>query len=139
MGYKDVDRWVTKQINRAQQAAPDYAAGARATDRDPTAEAIKAQPKWIARLQERETQDKYARGLQRAGKAGWLAGVENKGVQRYAPGVAAAEPKIRDFATKFSSHLGTAVPQVRAMGSTSYEERKARAIKMMDLNHGFKR
>lgn len=138
MSYKDVAGWVDKYARNAANAAPDYVKGATSTDKDPTALAVAAKDKWSARLAEQGTKDKYARRLAAAGKNGWLQGVKTKGNERYASGVNAAKPKVQAFATQFSQHLSTALPTVHAMASTTYEQRKQRAIAMMDANHGFK-
>lgn len=137
--YSDPNKWTQKQIRNSQAASGDYVDGARSTDKDPAQLALAAVPKWKARINEADTEKKLRAGLGRTSKASWQAAVENKGAQRYGPGVAAAEPKIREFAAQFGSHLASVVPTIEKMPSTTYEERKQRAIAMMDANHKFTR
>lgn len=139
MRYSDPAKWTQKQIQRSQAASGDYAEGARTTAKDPAALALAAVPKWKARINEAETEAKLKRGLQRTTKSSWIDAVVNKGASRYGPGVAAAAPKIQEFATQFGNHLSSVLPAIEKMPSTTYEERKQRAIAMMDANHKFVR
>lgn len=78
---------VTKWQNRAGAASQDYVDGARTTDKDQAQRGIASKQIWQQALQESFGRDAYAKGLQRSGKTGWLAGVEQKGANNYAGGV----------------------------------------------------
>lgn len=84
---KTASQAVVKWQARAGQAGQDYAEGARTTDKDQAARATAAIPIMQAALTEAFAQGRVAKGLARSGKAGWLAGVEQKGVNNYPTGV----------------------------------------------------
>src|SRR5438105_3966435 len=97
-----------KWARNAQAASQDYVTGAQNTPVDPTALAIQAGPRYLQRVQDAFNSGKWANGLRRAGKAGWLDGVVNKGAANYSNGIAQSE-------TKFASRIG-AVLQYEAGG-----------------------
>lgn len=123
------DKWST----RSSAAAPDYVAGAVATDKDPTQLAINAAPRWFAKLQEAYNQGKFQAGLARAGKTGWLNGVQGKGAQNYANSVGSAQVK-----SKVAAVFGQLLPfeanlqsQIAQMPNVTDADKEARAIAWM--------
>lgn len=139
MARLDPEKWTRKQIQRTSAASGDYADGVRSTDKDPMALATAAIPKWKIRVNEADTEKKLRAGLARVTKGQWAEAAATKGASRLGPGIQAAEGKVREFATQFSSHLSSVLPTIEKMPSTTYEERKARANAMMDANHKFTR
>ena len=123
------DKWST----RSSAAAPDYAAGAQATDKDPTQLAIQAAPRWFAKVQDAYNQGRFQAGLARAGKAGWLAGVTGKGQQNYANSVGSAAVKSK-VATVFGQLLpfeANLQAQIATMPNVTDADKEARAIAWM--------
>ena len=92
---KSANQAVIKWQSRAGQAAGDYADGARTTDKDQAQRAIAAKAIYQQALTESFGRDAYAKGLQKSGKAGWLAGVEQKGTQNYGTGVSAENSRSK--------------------------------------------
>lgn len=86
---KSANEAVIKWQQRAAGAGGDYAEGAKTTDKDQAQRAIAAKTIYQQALTESFGRDAYAKGLQKSGKAGWLAGVEQKGVNNYSTGVSA--------------------------------------------------
>ncbi|MEK7578905.1 MAG: hypothetical protein AAB456_04345 [Patescibacteria group bacterium] len=86
---KNASSAVLKWQQRAAGASTDYADGARATDKDQAQRAIASKTIYQQALTESFGRDAYAKGLQKSGKAGWLAGVEQKGATNYSTGVSA--------------------------------------------------
>src|SRR4051812_41487406 len=80
-----------KWSSRASAASQDYVAGAQRTDKDPTALAIAAGPRYLQQVQAAYQSGKYAAGLGRAGRDGWLRGITSKGATNYSTGVNAAQ------------------------------------------------
>lgn len=83
-----------KWRNRTSAAAQDYADGVARTDKDPTALAIAAGPRYLANVQAAFQSGAWANGLRRVGKSGWQAAVAAKGATNFANGVNAAEDKV---------------------------------------------
>lgn len=79
---------------RTSAAAQDYAAGVANTDKDPTALAIAAGPRYLQNVQAAFNSGKWANGLRRVGKAGWQEAVAAKGASNFSTGVNAAEAKV---------------------------------------------
>ncbi len=86
---KSANEAVLKWANRAAAAGNDYAQGAQTTDKDQAQRAIAAKANYQQALTESFSRDAFSKGLQRSGKAGWLAGVQEKGVNNYSTGVSA--------------------------------------------------
>ncbi len=84
---KSASTAVVKWQNRASAASNDYLEGARTTDKDQSSRAIAAKQVYQQALTESFGRDAYAKGLSKSGKAGWLAGVEQKGGTNYSTGV----------------------------------------------------
>lgn len=118
----------SKWSQRSSAAAQDYVAGARATDKDPTQLAIQNAQGWINGVQDAFVNGRYQRGLQAAGKAGWLAGIESKGAANYGTGVAAAEQKVATAYTKLFSFMGGVLGNVNNMPRTTLQQRIARSV-----------
>ncbi len=79
----------TKWADRAGSASQTYLTGVDTTTKDQAANAIAAKGNYAAGVQAAISKDLYAKGLQRSGKAGWQAGVDQKGATNYATGVQA--------------------------------------------------
>ena len=84
---KSANEAVSKWQARAGGASGDYADGAKSTDKDQAQRAIAAKAVYQQALTESFGRDAYAKGLSRSGKGGWLAGVEQKGMQNFSTGV----------------------------------------------------
>jgi hypothetical protein len=82
-----------KWTQRTAAAARDYAAGVQ-TPRTPWAAATSAsEHAWQAGVQDAVARGAFGKGVQKAGDAKWQQGVATKGVQRFAPGVQAAQAR----------------------------------------------
>jgi len=90
---KDPGTLSKKWSTRAQAAQPDYVAGPANARVSQSAAAIAAAPTWQAAVSSADALKRFTGNLAKAGDAGWAAGVANKGAQRYAPGVQAAQSK----------------------------------------------
>lgn len=84
----------TKWVQRTSAAAQDYAQGVAQTDKDPTALAVAAGPRYIQNVQAAFNSGKWANALRSVGAAGWKAAVATKGVANFSTGVSAAESKV---------------------------------------------
>ena len=125
---KAIDRIVPKQIERAQAAAPDYKAGVMAPARDPIAAARAANAKRIANLQKSLTNKTWENTMAKLTMADWQGPASTKGADRFGPGVAAAEAKIRAFWSKWHPILSGVQTAVRAMPETTDSQREARML-----------
>lgn len=82
-------KWVEVTAVRAA----DYEAGVRDPRRAWAASTLAAEDAWKAGIQEAITQKSFSKGVQRAGDGGWQSGAIEKGVARWAPGIAVSQHK----------------------------------------------
>ncbi len=78
-----------KWAQNAGASAQAYLEGVNNTTKDQAANAIAAKGNWAAGTAAAATKDLYAKGLQRSGKQGWQAGVQQKGQANFGTGVSA--------------------------------------------------
>ena len=100
---KSAQSVVQKFIERAGAAAGDYVKGARETNKDQSARAIAAIPQMKLAINAAIDRGAVAKGLQRSGKSGWLAGIVEKGEARFGPGVAVSGPKYAANSSKYDA------------------------------------
>lgn len=92
-----------KFVDRAGSASGLYVAGAASTSKDQSARAIGAKKIYQDALTASFSRDSYAKGLQKSGKQGWLDGVQKKGGDRYAGGVAVSASKYATNSGKYDT------------------------------------
>lgn len=108
---KDVGRIAAKWARVAPQRTQDYTDGVNAPRRDWAASASAAQDTHTAAMQRAATQKSYGRGVRAAGTAKWQQRALAKGPNRYAEGVAIAEPDFRQgFAPYAETIARTTLP-----------------------------
>lgn len=97
-----------KFVSRAGAASGDYVQGSEQSGKDQAASAIAAKTVYQQALTASFTRDAYAKGLQKSGKGGWLRGVQQKGAERFAPGVAASAGKYAQESGRYDAARGAA-------------------------------
>jgi hypothetical protein len=120
-------------------AGAKYSAGIQRVTESPMAKAAANVQGYLQGIQDAVASGKWVAGLNRVPLQAWKDAATQTGAQRLASGAAKAKPKVLAFLQAFLPVLQANVNQVRGMPNATYEERKARALAMMDLNHGFKR
>lgn len=117
-----------KYVDRAGAASGDYVKGAEETTKDQSSAAIAAAPIYAQAVQAAITRGSYAKGLQKSGKAGWLAGVKAKGGDRYGSGVAASSGKYATESAKFDSARGAAASLPRGIKGSETNLARVKAV-----------
>lgn len=104
-------KWAQNSANGSQ----NYVSGAQATNKDQASLAVAAKGNWKAGIDAAVAADSFAKGLNKSGKAGWLAGVTQKGAQNYGTGVSAptAKSKYETNSGKFDTARGAAASVAR--------------------------
>jgi len=100
---KSASQAAQKFVERAAVAGQDYVSGAEQTTKDQAALAIAGKANYAAGVQAAISKDSYAKGLQKSGKSGWLAGVKAKGAERFSSGVASSASKYATNSAKYDS------------------------------------
>lgn len=125
---KSASESAQKFVERAGAASGDYVAGAQSTTKDQAAAAIAGKANWSAGIQAAITGDRYAKGLQASGKAGWLRGVTEKGANRFAEGVAAGAGKYATNSGKYDGARGAAAPMPRGPKGSEANYARSKAV-----------
>lgn len=117
-----------KWKQRTAAAQQDYLDGVAGTDKDPTALAIAAGPRYLANVQQAFQSGKWANGLRKAGKQGWQAAVAAKGAANFSNGVNNAEAKVADaFASLLAFEQGV-LNTVASMPNVTDTDRENRML-----------
>lgn len=123
---KDPSTVANKWSTRAQGAVNDYAAGAASPKQSQSASAVAAAPLWQQAVASSAALAAFTSGLNKAGDQGWLAGVNNKGKQRYAGGITAGMQKFTTNITPFLQAIaGVTLPPKGLRGSAQNIQRVA--------------
>lgn len=125
------DNW-ERGLNNAQSKIE---AGIQRVNVSPGAKAAAAADKWHQSVT--QAKDRFARGANAVTLEDWrsavMAAVGNVGA-----GATRKKGKYQAKITPVFQHLAGVVARVDQMPSTTYEQRKARAIALMDGMHGYK-
>jgi len=125
---KAAERWVKKQIERARVATEDYKEGVQNPERDPIKAALDANEKRIKKLQESIAKKTWESKMSKLTLADWQEPTLKKGVDRFGPGVEAAEEKIRKFVSSWRPKLEAIQNAVRAMPDVTDADREKRML-----------
>lgn len=125
---KSASASAAKYVERAGAASGDYVSGAQQTSKDQSANAIAGKANWSAGVQAAITGDRYAKGLQTSGKAGWLAGITSKGANRFAEGVSGGSSKYATNSGKYDSARSAADALPRGPKGSEANFARAKAV-----------
>lgn len=118
-------------------ATEDIKRGVTNTDKDQAGNAIKAIPKMKTRIIEAIDNGKVAKGLTKAGHAGWQKGMLEKGVNNIAQGINVNEAKIIEQMGKVGE-VGEAVRNVtKDMPNNNLEEGISKVRKAAEMQQDF--
>lgn len=127
---KSASQSAEKFVQRASAASQDYGAGVQGTTKDQAAAAIAGKGNWAAGIQAAITGDRFAKGLQKSGTAGWKAGVANKGVNRFGEGVANSSSKYAENSGKYDGARGAASSLPRGPKGSPQNFQRSQAVGM---------
>ncbi len=125
---KSASQSAQKFVDRASQASGDYVTGAEQTTKDQSALAVASAPIYAQAVQAAISKGSYAKGLQKSGKAGWLAGVKNKGGERFASGVSNSMQKYATNSAPFDSARGAANSMPRGLKGSETNLARVKAV-----------
>ncbi len=117
-----------KFVDRASAASGDYVSGAESTSKDQAAAAIAAAPIYQQAVTAAISKGSYAKGLQKSGKQGWLAGVKAKGGERFAGGVAASMQKYVTNSAPFDAARNAASALPRGLKGSETNLARVKAV-----------
>ena len=127
---KTLQQTVDNFKNSSATASADWAAGANAFQGDPTALAAQNVQALLSNFTQAVTSGRWAQGLQRSGRQGWITGINNN-QQKYAMGIQNAGPKYQAAMSTWLPIIDNVAAQVKAMPSGSLAASQARAAAFM--------
>lgn len=111
-----------KHRRRTIAAIADMQAGIERVTEAPGAAAADQRSKWIARLTETATQDKWERNVRAVTLASWKADMIDKGIGRVAAGVEAAQAKTQAFYTSLFDFENSLLATLETMPDLTLED-----------------
>ncbi len=93
---KSVDQSSAKWLRSAQAATQEYAEGVTNPKKDWATETGNANEAYKAGIQKAVADDRFKKGVSKAGTSKWQKGAVEKGVQRWAPGIATAQQSYEE-------------------------------------------
>lgn len=124
---KSAQQSAEKFARRGGEASEDYKKGVAETSKDQAAAAIAAAEIHKAATIEALNAGRYAKGLQKSGKAGWQKGVAEKGGERFGPGVLASMGKYAANSAPYDSarNAAASLPRGKRGSEANFSRSKA--------------
>lgn len=98
------------------------------TTKDPTQLAAAAAQKWFTNVQAAYNNNLFQQGLARAGKAGWLAGINGKGQANFTGGVNGSEQKVATVFGALFAYEATLESQIASMPNNTPADAENRML-----------
>lgn len=133
------EEFAEKHARRLKAAIDDIRAGVERVDVAPGQKAAAKKGKWVAKMTEKATQDKWARRVADVPLEEWKRKTLNKGVGRVAAGIDEAHDKVVDFATALIEHENRGMADIEKMPDLTLEDSVARASAWIRHMSKFKR
>lgn len=133
------DQVAAKWKLRAGAAGADWLNGIKRTDVDPAAAAVANKDKWVAKMTDPATHDKWSNNLGLVTKSSWQASCEAKGAPRYTSGINAAVDKYRQRIAGVLSHIAVGKAALEALPNVTIEDAIARSAQFIRHMATYKR
>lgn len=127
----------SKWVEKLSAAGPEIEAGINRVTESPGALAAAQRQKWAQRV--RETEQKWAERVGSVTLEDWRSAMKDLGVSRVAAGAQAKQGKYAKFAADFFPFLDQVRQRVRAMPSTTPQQRIARMVANAEAIRQYKR
>jgi hypothetical protein len=124
--------WTDKMVSRAANAGSDWVKGSLAPRKDPTAAALAANQKRIARFQQSVTDKTWEGAMARVDPAQTAATITAVGAQGYANGVQARKGKIGAAIARLQPLVADHVAKMDAMPVATDADAKAKMLANYD-------
>lgn len=128
-----------KFSRKASAASGDYAAGVDRVTQAPGAKAVQARAKWIAKVTDPATQEKWATQTGRVGLEEWRTATKEKGVGNYSRGVQLGGAKYAAAARELYAHIQAGEDAIARLPNVSLEDGIARSSAMIRHMATFRR
>ncbi|MGB9740126.1 hypothetical protein [Chloroflexus sp.] len=121
-----------KWARRISGAVSDVQAGVARVSESPGSAAARQAKKWVSKITDPKTQQKWARNVGSISLEEWKAQMINVGAGRIPSGAEAARGKVEAFATQLLQHQESGLSKIKSMPDVTIEDSKARMMAWFD-------
>jgi hypothetical protein len=127
-----------KWARRLAGATEDIRAGVETVSESPGKKAAEKKAKWVAKLTEAATQEKWARNVGSVTLDQWKRAITEVGIPRISAGVNAATDKMARFGEQLLSYQEANKGKIAGMPDVTLSDAKARMDAWFDIMAKFK-
>ena len=122
------EEYAAKQAARLKASLEDMRTGVERVETAPGKAAAANVKKWVARLAEKSTQDKWAANTGAVTLDQWKADMLGKGIDRVPAGIDAAHDKVVIFGDKLLAYQNAGLSAIDAMPDITLEDSIAKSM-----------
>lgn len=137
MPVPTADQAATKWEQRTRGAQADYVAGTQAVTESPMISAVAQRAKWVAKMTDPATHDKWERNTLKVTLVQWKDFCKTKGAAAFAAGVTAAVGKYRTAIAPVLAHISTGLTTIEALPNVTRADAKMRMDAWFDHMSGY--
>ena len=127
-----------KWARRLSGASEDIRKGVESVSEAPGAKAAQKKAKWVARITDAATHDKWAKNVAAVTVDEWKRKTLEVGIGRVSSGVTASVSKMQKFGEQLISYQESNLPKIRSMPDVTLGDTKARMDAWFDIMSKFK-
>jgi len=127
-----------KQNRRLKGSITDMQQGINRVTTAPGLQARNAKQKWVAKITDAKTHDKWAKNVGEVTLEQWKSDMINKGLGRVAAGIDAARGKLEVFYEKLNTYQDGGLTKLNAMPNLTLEDSVNRATYWIRYMANFK-
>lgn len=127
MGLPTAQEVAEKWRSRAGGAGADWVSGVQRVTQSPAQAAVAAREKWVQKMTDTATHDKWASNLGSVTLQEWQAACQATGPSRYTSGIAASVQKYQSRMGGVLNHIQAGLDQLSGMPNVTIEDAIARS------------
>lgn len=127
-----------KWARRLSGATEDIRKGVETVAESPGAKAAAKKNKWVARMTDAATHDKWAKNISAVTVDEWRQKTLQVGLGRISAGVTAAQNKMAKFGEQLIAYQNANLPRIQSMPDLTLGDSKARMDAWFDIMSKFK-
>jgi len=138
MAKMSANEFAEKWGRRLSGATEDIRRGVESVTESPGKKAAEKKAKWVSRMTDTATQDKWARNIGAVTVDEWKRKTLDVGLGRVSAGVSAASDKMSRFGEQLLTYQSNILPKVKTMPDVTLSDSRARMDAWFDAMSKFK-
>jgi len=126
------EEFAEKWASNLRASAEYMRRGVESVTEAPTHKAASKRQKWVARMTDKATQDKWERGLRAVSLEDWKTAMREKGISRAQAGAQSATPKMAQVGSKLLAHIDQGLAKLQGMPDVTLEDSRNRLLAWFD-------